>query len=330
MIKAGIAGVGRWGQNLVGSVQGKSEKISFTAGMVRHTEKVADFAGAQGLELFDNYDAMLADADIEAVVLATPHSFHAEQIVAAAAAGKHIFSEKPFTLNKADAERAIAAAKDAGVQIAVGHNRRFHPANAELRARLADAALGTVLHVEATESVPAGLMLPPGDWHLSRREWPAAGMTPLGIHLIDGMIDLFGTVTSVFCNSVHRAVEADVDDTASVLLRFDSGVTGYICTIVAAQPDLRIFVRGTDATAVISGRAYNDLDIIPFDGETEALRYDPYDMESDALAEELEAFADAVAGRAPYPIPHDQMIHAVAVLEAIIKSADTKAPVEVG
>jgi predicted dehydrogenase len=330
MIKAGVAGLGRWGQNLVRSVQGKSDSISFTAGMVRHPDKVADFAAEQGLELFDSYDAMLAGADIDAVVLATPHSLHAEQMLAAAAAGKHIFSEKPFTLNKADAERVIASANEAGVQIAVGHCRRFHPAIAELRSRLADGALGTVLHVEASESVPAGLMLPPGDWHLSREEWPAAGMTPLGIHLIDGMIDLFGTVTSVYCNSVNRAVDADVDDTSSVLLRLDSGMTGYICTIVAARPDLRIAVHGTDAAAVITDRSYNNLDILPFKGEPENIRFDPYDMESDALTAELEAFADAVEGRAPYPIPHDQIIHAVAVLEAIITSADTGAPVTVG
>ncbi len=330
MIKAGVAGLGRWGQNLVRSVQGKSENISFTAGMVRHPDKVADFAAEQGLELFDDYDAMLAEADIDAVVLATPHSLHAEQMLAAAAAGKHIYSEKPFALHKADAERAIAAATEAGLQIVVGHNRRFHPAMAELRKRLADNGLGTVLHVEATESVPAGLLLPTGDWHLSRTEWPAAGMTPLGIHLIDGMVDLFGTVRSVYCNSVNRALDADVDDTSSALLRFDSGMTGYICTIVASRPDQHIAVRGTEATAVINDRSYNNLEIVPFKGEPEILNFDPYDMEADALNAELEAFADAVEGRAPYPIPHDQIIHAVAVLEAIIKSADTGVPEAVG
>ena len=330
MIKAGITGLGRWGQNLVRSVQGKSDSISFTAGAVRNTDKVADFAAEHGLELFDSHEAMLADGDIDAVVLATPHSLHAEQMLAAAAAGKHIFSEKPFALKKADAEQAIAAADAAGVQIAVGHCRRFHPAMAELRTRLAAGALGTVLHVEATESVSSGLRLPPGDWHLSRSEWPAAGMTPLGIHLIDGMIDLFGNVTSVFCNSVNRVLDADVDDTSSVLLRFDSGMTGYICTIVAGRPDLQIAVRGSGATAAIRDRSYNNLDILPLEGEPETVRFDPYDMESDALAAELEAFADAVEGRAPYPIPHDQMIHAVAVLEAIITSADTGAPEAVG
>ena len=330
MIKAGVVGLGRWGQNLVRSVQSKSKNISFTAGMVRHPDKVADFAAEQRLEMFDSYDAMLADGDIDAIVLATPHSLHAEQMLAAAAAGKHIYSEKPFALKKTDAERAIAAANDAGVQIVVGHNRRFHPAMTELRSRLAAKGLGTVLHMEATESVPAGLLLPPGDWHLSRSEWPAAGMTPLGIHLIDGMVDLFGTVSSVYCQSVRRALEADVDDTSSVLLRFDSGMTGYICTIVASRPDQHIAVRGTDAIAFIRDRSYNNLEIVPFKGEPETINFDPYDMEADALNAELEAFADAVEGRAPYPIPHDQMIHAVAVLEAIIKSADSGVPETVG
>ena len=329
MIKVGISGLGRWGQNLINSVQGSSQAISFTAGSVRNRDKVADYAAEQGLTLFDSYEAMLADGDIDAVVLATPHSMHAGQMLAAAAAGKHIYSEKPFTLHKAEAERAIAAATEAGVQIVVGHNRRFHPAMAALRNRLADGALGTVLHVEATEASSSGLTLPPGDWHLSRDEWPAGGMTPLGIHLIDGMVNLFGTISSVYCQSVRRAVEADVDDTTSVLLQFDNGMTGYIAVMVAARPDHRFAVYGTEASAVIGDRSHNILEIQPFDGDLETIRFDDFVMQTDALRAELEAFADAVEGRAPYPIPHDQMIHAVAVLEAVIRSAEVKAPVEV-
>jgi predicted dehydrogenase len=329
MIKAGIAGLGWWGQNLVNSVQGKSETINFTAGAVRHPDKVADFAEEQGLALFDSYEAMLADGDIDAVVLATPHSIHADQMVAAAAAGKHIYSEKPFTMSKADAEHAVAAANAAGVQVVVGHNRRFHPAMAELRIRLADGSLGTPLHVEATESVPAGIMLPPDNWRFDRAEWPAGGMTPMGIHLIDGMVDLFGTVASVYCQSVNRVVEADIDDTTSVLLQFDSGMTGYIAVMVAARPNLRFSVHGTAAQFTMSPRSYNHAEILPFEGEPENIDFGDYNIEGDALNAELEAFAAAVEGRAPYPIPQDQIIHVVAVLEAIIKSAETKAPVQI-
>lgn len=329
MIKAGIVGMGRWGQNLVGSVQGKSDKILFTAGAVRHPDKVADFAAEHEIALFDSLEALLADGDIDAVVLATPHSVHGDQIVAAAAAGKHILSEKPFTLSKSEAERAIGAANDAGVKIGVAHNRRFHPAMAELRNRVKSGALGTILHVEATEASPTGRDLAPDSWRARREEWPAGGMTPMGIHLIDGMVDLFGTVSSVYCQSVHRAVEADIDDTTSALLQFDSGVTGYIAVSVAMRPFARVTVHGTDATATISDRTYNNLEIQPFEGDLETVGFDGYVMQSDALRAELEAFADAVEGKAPYPIPQDQIIHDVAVLEAILRSAETKALVQV-
>jgi predicted dehydrogenase len=199
----------------------------------------------------------------------------------------------------------------------------------ELRSRLATGALGTPLHVEATESVPAGIVLPPDSWRFSRTEWPAGGMTPLGIHLIDGMVDLFGTISSVFCQSVNRVVDADIDDTTSVLLQFENGMTGYIAVMVAARPNLRFSVHGAEAQFTMSPRSYNKVEIQPFEGEAEYMDFGDYNIESDALGEELEAFAEAVEGRGTYPIPQDQIIHVVAVLEAVIKSAETKAPVQV-
>ena len=103
MIKAAIIGMGRWGQVLVDSVQGKSETIVFTAGVTRTVSRAAHYAERQGFPLGDDYDAVLADPAIDAIVLATPHSQHADQIDKAAAAGKHIFVEKPFTLTSASA-----------------------------------------------------------------------------------------------------------------------------------------------------------------------------------------------------------------------------------
>ena len=323
MIKAGIVGLGWWGQNLVSSVQGISNSIVFTSGAVRHPKKVTEYASKNNLELFDSYQAMLSDADIDAVVLATPHSVHADQMVAAAQAGKHIYSEKPFTMNRADAERSIQAANKAGVKIVVGHNRRFHPVMDELRTRLKAGELGTLLHVEATESVPAGMMLPSDNWRFDRNEWPAGGMTPMGIHLIDGMVDLGGTISSVFCQSVNRVVEAEIDDTTSVLLKFDNGMTGYIAVMVAARQNLRFAIHGTQSSVFISPRSYNQMQVLPFEGEIENIDFGDFNIEGDALNLELEAFAAAIDEREPYPIPHSQIIHVVAVLEAIIKSSET-------
>src|SRR6185503_3336020 len=96
---------------------------------------------------------------IDAVVLATPHSQHASQVIAAAQARKHVFCEKPFALTKGEAEAAVAATRQAGVTLGLGYNRRFHPEMTKLRDRIRSGGLGTILHVEATMTFPNALML---------------------------------------------------------------------------------------------------------------------------------------------------------------------------
>src|SRR6478609_7982608 len=103
MINAAIVGLGRWGQNLVNSVQGKSTKIRFVAGVLRNPEKARDYADANGIALHSRLDAVLGDPRIDAIVLATPHTAHAEQILACVRAMKPVFTEKPFTLTLASA-----------------------------------------------------------------------------------------------------------------------------------------------------------------------------------------------------------------------------------
>ena len=323
MIRAGIVGLGWWGRNLVNSIPGDSDILRFTAGTTRTRAKAEEFAEEHGIELRDRYDDLLGDPDIDAVVVATPHTQHAEQVMAAAAAGKHVFVEKPFALDVGAAEAAAAALAARGRVLAVGFNRRFHPAMAELRRRLADGALGTILHIEAVEGVPMGLTFEAGSsdqWRADRAEWPAGGLTPVGVHLIDGMIDLFGPITRVHCRSVKRAVAADIDDTTSVLLDFAAGPTGYLATLVATRPDLRFKVFGTAATAEITDRSYNNLEIVPLEGAAERFAYDGFRMEHEGLRAELEAFAAAASGAEP-AIPPDQLVHGVGVLAAMIRSA---------
>jgi len=124
MIKAGVAGLGWWGKTLVEAVADGSDEIEFVAATTRSLSSDAQaFCKDQGLELLPNYEAMLDDPGIDAVVLATPHSLHVPQVVAAAAAGKHVFCEKPFALDKAGAKAAVAAMEKAGLTLGLGYNR---------------------------------------------------------------------------------------------------------------------------------------------------------------------------------------------------------------
>src|SRR5215475_4301303 len=107
MINAAIVGLGWWGKTLVESVQG-SDFIRFVAGATRTVSpEIKTFAETHKLRLAENYEALLKDSNVQAVVLCTPHSLHSQQVVAAAQAGKHVFCEKPFALRKNDAEVAV-------------------------------------------------------------------------------------------------------------------------------------------------------------------------------------------------------------------------------
>ena len=334
MINAAIVGLGWWGKTLVESVQGTSDAIRFVAGVARTVSpELTAFAEAQGLRLTDRYEAVLADRGVDAVVLATPHSLHTAQVIAAAQAGTHVFCEKPFALTRADAEAAVDATRRAGVTLGLGYNRRFHPEMTKLRERIRSGALGTVLHVEATMTFPNALLLKPDQWRANREETPAGGLTPMGVHAIDGMIDLCGPIATVYCQSFRRVVAIDADDTTSMLFRMRDGMSGYLGTMTATGPGFSFQVYGSQGWVRLEGmthvagasseerrtRLFGTCRFQPVKGPAEV-----WDAERlDVTRASLEAFARAAEGGPPYPIPVEEMIHGAAVTEAVIRSANS-------
>ena len=97
-----------------------------------------------------------------------------------------------------------------------------------LRDKIKSGDLGTVLHFEATMTFPNALFLKPEAWRADREETPCGGLTPMGVHAIDGMIDLGGEIDQVFCQSFRRVVQVDSDDTTSMLFRMKNGASGYL------------------------------------------------------------------------------------------------------
>ena len=326
MINAAIVGLGRWGQTLVDSVHDRSTAIRFTRGVTRTVANAADYAAAKGITLGDDYVAMLADPAIDAVVLATPHTLHGEQIRAAAEAGKHVFCEKPLTLTAAEAERAIAATAKAGVVLAIGHNRRFAPNARALKEAVASGRLGTPIHIEG--NFTANLTGAAGTWRSNSGESPAGGMTSLGIHVLDAFIDLIGPMTSVIAKSKRLALPFAVDDSTSVLIDFASGCTGYLGTMAVGAHLYQVRVIGTNGWAEIN--ELDRFDAVFADGTRDHQTWEGYEYPGlQTVHDCLEAFAHAVEGGPAFPIPPADIGHAVAVLEAIVGSAATGKPQEV-
>ena len=315
MITVGIAGLGKWGQILVSSIQGISDKIQVSAGVTGRQDRARAFCDAHGIELRKKLDDLLIDPALDGVILATPHSQHADQVVAAALAGKHIFIEKPFTLSRADANRAVSAVRDAGVVMALGHNRRFHPAIRRIKQLIEQGALGRLLHVEGSFSSNGGFRYTSDHWRAGETESPAGGMTGLGIHLIDAMIMMLGPIVEARALSERQVLDIDLDDTTTMLFRFHGGQTGYLGTFTATAPFWRFQIYGTKGW--IEMWRYERLTIARLGQEVEVIELPPFDMER----AELEAFATAVKGGPAYPLSLDEAVQGVAALEAVILSS---------
>lgn len=316
MLDTAIIGMGRWGQVLVNSVQGRNDAgLRFVAGCTGRPDRAAAWAAQQGVRILADFDAVLADPQVRAVAIASPHGMHAQQVIAAARAGKHVFVEKPFTLTRASAQAAVDACAKAGVVMALGHNRRFLPAVAEMAAMLADGRLGTLLHVEGQFSGPGAAGYQPGMWRANRAESPLGGMGGMGIHMVDMMIHLAGPIAEVTVQSHARVLDNGLDDTTAALLRFASGATGNFATLALAPRLWRIGLFGTEAWAVLHG--HESLTTCTRDGTPETRTFPTTDIE----AAELSAFAAAVAGGPAYPLPLEQAVHGVAVYEAMIGAA---------
>jgi predicted dehydrogenase len=322
VIDAAIVGLGRWGRNLVDAVDGKSEKLRFVQCVVRHPESAREYAEEKGLELETDFDRMLRDERIQAVVLATPHSLHMQQIVAAAAAGKAVFCEKPLALTAIDAERAVNACSRAKVALGLGHDKRLWGSMQDLRRVTASGELGQILHMEGHFSNESTRRYFTG-WRAFEDDAPGGGLTATGIHILDAFIAVAGPVQTVQAHVVSHPPAPEPVDSLTVFLEFSSRVTGVLCGVRTTPAYWRVHVFGKEGSAEALGGT--ELTLRKTDAVPQRFTFEP----RDTLRLELEAFADAASGGAPYHIPPQQMIDAVAALEATIASMQSGGMVRV-
>jgi predicted dehydrogenase len=334
MVRAAIVGLGWWGKTLVNAALGKSQDIRFTKAATGTPAKAQEFCREKGIELLDDYDKVLADPEVDAVVLATQHSQHEDHVRRAAAAGKHIFCEKPFTLTARSAEAALAAVENAKVVLAVGFNRRFHPSMQELKRRVRGGELGVFETCVSEHTANSAPTIMPGYWRADPSETPAGAMTGIGIHTVDTMINLFGRISEVHCITAKRD-SPHVDDTTTVLVKFVDGASGTFFASLSTVPNYRFAVYGSRGFAEIVKPSLEELRIAPLPdpklghlavAKPEVIHTPGFDT----VVAELNAFAAAVDKKAAYPVPLDEVLHGTQVFEAIVNSAKSGKAVAVG
>jgi predicted dehydrogenase len=328
MISAAIVGLGWWGKTIARTLSA-SEKVRLVRA-VDVDPRAGDWAREQSLAFSTELSEVLADPAIEAMILCTPHSRHREQILAAAKARKHVFCEKPLALTRRDAALCVAACETAGLVLGIGHERRFEPPILELRRLAASGELGMLLQVEANFSQDKFLSLAPDNWRLSSLEAPGGPMTATGIHLLDLAVAILGPAERVACNVRQLGSQLANGDTLGALIGFKSGANALIGAMLATPFVGRFALYGNRGWVEVVDKAHPEqpegwtLTKCFRGGRPERTDYPP----AAAVRANLEAFADAVAGRAPYPVPPAEMIATVAALEAVVTSARNGGRVE--
>ena len=322
MIRAAVVGLGWWGRTIVRQLAA-SEHLRVVLG-VEPDAVSRSAAEADGLVTTADLQQALASEDVDAVVLCSPHRFHVDQVIAAAAAGKHVFCEKPFSTSGADADRAIAAVHQAGLQLGVGHERRFEPAVQELQQRVRDGDLGVPLVFEGNFSQDKFLALPPDNWRLSATQAPVGPLSATGIHLVDLAISLLGRPAEVRAHLATRATSFANGDTLSVTATFPGGEIAVVNAVLATPFLGRVCLLGSAGWMEIRDRRHPEdprgWDVsVQHRGEQEPqARFFP---PAPAVRANLEAFAQAAAGGPAYPVSPAEISANVHTFEAISRSA---------
>lgn len=318
MISAAIVGLGRWGRNIAEAAAGH-DRLDIMSAVEPDADGAREFCKQHRLEL-SSFEAVLADPTITAVLLATPHSLHPAQVIACAEAGKQVFCEKPLALHRADAARMFEACRKAGVLLAVGHNRRFWPSLRALREIVAGGELGTLLHVEGHNSNENSNIITAG-WRLSEAESPGGGLTGAGLHVLDSFVSMLGPVRTVTAQLHSREAGPPPLDTAMLMMDFVNGVTGTLATIRATPFFWRVHVFGTKGSAEV----LDETTLIRRVSGAKPMHHTLPPV--NVLRAELDAFADAIEGTRPYPVPEADVLATLAAFEAALASMNSGQPV---
>jgi len=327
-VRIGLVGYGWWGKTIAKQIL-SSNRMSLVAVVEVSAElrqQMATDPVLQGVQVLASFDEFLQIADMEAVILCTPHQQHADQIVAAAEAGKHVFCEKPLCLTVKDAQRAIDSCTQHQRVLGIGHERRFEPSVMELRREIEAGTFGTILQIEANFSQDKFFALPKDNWRLSNKHAPVGPLTATGIHLVDLAIAILGPSEAVWARLATRGSDFENGDTLGIMLAFPEGANALISAMLATPFEGRFTVYGSKGWFEIRDRTHPEN---PTGWDIKRVMQGQEPVTSFAaphptVRANLEAFSAAIRQEKPYPVTHREMLANVAALEAIMTSVLTQ------
>ena len=323
-VRVGCLGMGWWSDVLADAIV-KSSKLKIVSCFTRSDEKKQAFAKKYACSAAASYDAMLADANVEAIINTTPNNVHLETTRAAAAAKKHVFLDKPIANTVADGNAITEACRKAGVVLALGYQRRRESHFRWIREKIDAGVFGKLVNAEANISRDRLGKIDLNSWRYTAAGMPGGVMLQIGIHYADVLEYLMGPVKAVNGRFAQLVLPGDNPDVASLILEHENGALSTLNASYASASEYYLMnIYGKEASAYYD--MHTGLRFLKrHTDRAEAVAC----TKNDAIVDELEEFAEAVRGNAHPEMDGAKSTRSLAVLLAGIQSAREGRRVEI-
>ncbi len=297
-IKWGVIGCGGVVRNVMGRALVEAKGSEFAAVMDVDAARARTTAERFGVnKVYGKLDDLLGDEEIQAVYVATPVHLHKDVTLQAAQAGKHVLCEKPMALDEDECQSMIEGCRECGVKLMVGFMMRFHVCHRKAKAMIESGALGKLIYLRAQQCYRYPPT--PGAWRQQQRYSGGGSITDAGSHCIDLIRFLVGEeVRKVAAFTGNLAFDYEVEDTATLLMQFASGVQGIVDACYSTpdgSTEDRLEVYGTKGSLVtrhtVTSTPAGEMDI-HLNGKSEAFRYEPVDLYIQQVEEFMRCIAE--------------------------------------
>jgi predicted dehydrogenase len=321
-VKVACLGMGWWSDVLADAIK-RSGKLTIGTCYSRSRDKREKFAAKYDCKAAASYEDILNDRSIEAIVNTTPNAAHLETTRAAAAAGKHVFLDKPIANTIADARAITQACRKAKVVLALGYQRRRESHFRFIKQKIGE--FGKLVNAEANISRDRLGQIDPTSWRYTAEGMPGGVMLQIGIHYTDVLEYLLGPVRAVNGRFVRLVLPGDNPDVASLILEHENGALSTLNASYASASEYYLMnIYGKEASAYYD--FHQGLRLL----RRGARIAEPVQVgKNDSIVEELEEFARAVRGEVEPEMDGERSTASLAVILAGIRSAKEERTVEV-
>jgi predicted dehydrogenase len=329
-VRLAPVGLGRWAKVLARGAQ-RGDVIELASCFSRDEGRRSSFQEEFGIPRgVSSYEELLADPEIEGIVLTTPNDTHRPLIVQALEAGKAVYVDKPIAHTLEDAVAIADAVRETGHVFAVGHSARRLAGCRVMKQWIDDGTLGEASFAEANFSNERGLELNESTWRFYADKSPGGSMIQLGVHHADNLQYLLGPIRAVSATSRKLFTKAEVPDAVMAVCELESGALAYLGAGWASPGVYTLNLQGTKANLRY------DLNFTHWTESHEADRYSELRSQAygeserpvvdlpatDMFREQLDEFALAIRGEATVEVGAPEAIRALAVVHAALLSSE--------